>query len=94
MKLTKRNILENFDDGTYSRGFEYYKSKLVAEYDVQEDEGGDIFVESIVEGSEIYSQEISLVDFNDMLINSDCSCPVGHNCKHAVAVLFQMLPDD
>ncbi len=94
MKLTKRNILENFDGGTYSRGFEYYKSKMVAEYNAQEDEGGDIFIESKVEGSEFYSQEISLVDFNDMLINSDCSCPVGHNCKHAVAVLFQMIHDE
>jgi len=43
-----------------------------------------------VRGSRAYEQSIRLSK-NEALFSGDCSCPVGHNCKHVVAVLFFVL---
>ncbi len=94
MKLNREDILDNFNDEAHRKGFEYYKSNMVLMCNVQEDEGGDIFINSIVKSSELYTQKINLLEFDDILIDSECSCSVGHNCQHAVAVLYQMMDDD
>jgi uncharacterized Zn finger protein len=89
-KITKKAISDNFDNGAYSRGFRYYTEQRVVSYDIYS-ESDKITIHSKVEGTEIYEQEIELSNFDDLYIESDCSCPVGYNCKHAVAVLFQLL---
>ncbi|SFV50381.1 hypothetical protein MNB_SV-6-1709 [hydrothermal vent metagenome] len=92
--ITKRDILENFDSTSYSRGFSYYRDGKVLSFDIYPQKDGEADIYSRVKGSHIYTQGIEVVlDINDgsFIIESDCSCPVGYNCKHAAAVLFQVL---
>ena len=42
---------------------------------------------AVVRGGEDYT--VSL-EFADHAWSADCSCPVGYNCKHAVAALFEL----
>ena len=92
LKLTKKDILENFDDRTYTKGFNYYRQKKVKSYELYNDGGeGEAFARGKVEGSHTYKQHIEFSHFDDLVIEGDCSCPVGYNCKHVVAVLFEML---
>ena len=94
-KLTKRDIVENFDDRTYSKGFNYYRQKRVKSYELYYDEGDEeAFARGKVEGSHTYKQHIEFSSFGDFVIEGDCSCPVGYNCKHVVAVLFEMLANE
>ncbi len=95
LKITKQNILKNFDNGAYSRGFNYYKNAYVEDYEIYDNDRGGFSIHGMVEGTDLYKQNISLSNSNDdMIINSNCTCPVGHNCKHAVAVLFQIMKDN
>lgn len=94
LKLTKRDILQNFDNKTYLRGHAYYVKGKVRKYELYDDGEGSSFVRSKVDGSYIYSQHIEFNHYDDLDISGDCSCPVGHNCKHVVAVLFEMLSNN
>ncbi len=93
LKLTKRDILDHFSNGAYTRGFDYYKNGYVVDYKVYGDKNEGFLIRSKVDGSELYTQTINLTYFDDIVIESDCSCPVGYNCKHAVATLFQVMND-
>lgn len=42
-----------------------------------------------------YSQEITILKLGyKIIVNGYCSCPVGHNCKHIVAVCLQYIEDE
>jgi uncharacterized Zn finger protein len=94
LKLTKKDILQNFDDKTRSRGFKYFTEGRVSKYDLYDDGEGSSFVRSVVDGGYMYRQHIEFDHYDDLNISGDCSCPVGYNCKHVVAVLFEMLSDN
>ncbi|MCD6211664.1 MAG: DEAD/DEAH box helicase family protein [Sulfurovum sp.] len=93
LKLTKRDILENFDDRTYTRGHQYYAENRVKYYTFFDNGDGTSFVQAKVSGTRNYEQYIVFSEYNDLLIESQCSCPVHTDCKHAVAVLFKMMSD-
>ena len=92
----KQEILNNlnfqFDSKTVIKGQSYYKAGLVKKLSVKYDEDGDIFINSQVEGTFLYTQEI-LIDSENYSIDGDCSCPVGYNCKHVAAAIFQFTAD-
>ncbi len=94
LKLTKKDILENFDDKTYSKGYVYYAENKVGKYDLYDDVSGRSFVRSKVYGTYTYSQYIEFSNYENLYISGDCSCPVSYNCKHVVAVLFEMLSEN
>ncbi len=92
--INKQEILNNlyfqFDSKTVLRGQNYYKSGFVKSCDTKIDEDGDIIINSLVDGTFLYSQDI-LIDGDNYSIDGDCSCPVGYNCKHVAAAIFQYL---
>ena len=92
-KLNKRDILDNFDNKTYSRGYQYYAQNRVKYYTFFDNADGTSFVQSKVSGTRNYEQYIVFSEYDDLLIESQCSCPVHYNCKHAVAVLFKIMSD-
>ena len=92
-RLTKRDILENFDDKTYTRGYQYYTQNRVKNYTLMDNRDGTSFIHSKVSGTRNYEQYIVFSEYDDLIIESQCSCPVHYNCKHAVAVLFKMMSD-
>jgi uncharacterized Zn finger protein len=68
---------------TLSRGKEYQRNRRVHSLACSRD--GTLV--AWVEGSEPYA---TAVTFNDDLV-SECTCPVGDSCKHAVAVVLEYL---
>jgi SNF2 family DNA or RNA helicase len=93
IKLTKKDLLENFDSKTYNKGFNYYAQRKVKSYSIHDEDSKSMSVVSVVRGTRNYEQYIEFSNFNDLTIEGRCSCPVGYDCKHVVAVLFQMISD-
>lgn len=77
-----------FDDGSIQRGRAYAERGHVL--DVQVGSGGAMtIVMGEVEGTarRPYVAQVVL-DRSGHIVSSRCSCPVGYECKHSVAVLF------
>ena len=75
-----RDVADNFNEVTISRGFQYYKQKRVSDIILRAPRS----IEAIVHGNEHYDVEINL----DLVSMSQCTCPVNSCCKHIVAVLM------
>jgi len=92
--LTIDDIRRAFDPGTFDRGWSYQRSRRVrfARISASGDE-----VEGEVQGSlrkpYAVSARISRMANGRTVIGSECTCPVGFDCKHAVAVLIQAVAD-
>ena len=93
-RLTKEDILSNFYGNTISKGYNYFKRGRVLEYYTVTSIEGVKGYSSKVQGVKLYSQKITISDLNNnILINGECSCPVGIACKHIVAVLYKIIDD-
>ena len=96
--ITEKDIQENFDKASYTKGYIYFLAKKVISINVYPDDHGGVDIYSKVKGSKRYTQHIEVSMSGDehddtLIIESDCSCPVGYNCKHSVAALFQAHSD-
>mgnify|MGYP001554409437 FL=1 len=92
-KLNLDRIKPCFDDASFPRGSEYWKSGRVRRVKVSE-EGMELSVQSSVSGSKglVYHQEIEIYEYEDLIeVSGECTCPVGINCKHVVAVLCELI---
>ncbi|MEQ1545217.1 DEAD/DEAH box helicase [Methyloglobulus sp.] len=90
-KLLRSDIIKECGASFYERGKQYYESGLVEQCKVTSE--GALFTQlnATVEGSASspYKQNIRIVwrpDFRTADIEGSCSCPIGYNCKHVVAV--------
>ncbi|MDQ7046229.1 MAG: SWIM zinc finger family protein [Sulfurovum sp.] len=89
--LRTNDIRENFYGQTYTRGQSYYQKARVQEFDIYIENTNTTIIRSEVKGTRAYQQKIDLIRHNDNLnIEGYCTCPVGYNCKHVVAVLFKV----
>ena len=90
----RKDILKACGPKAYQRGLNYWKADKVIDLEWQKSEGGPR-LHSIVDGSRgnVYTQSITFFQYkdNDTIIDGDCSCPVGYNCKHVVAALLEQL---
>ncbi len=93
-QLTKRDIIENFDPKTFTKGYNYYLHDKVKRYTFGEGNLYSTFVTSKVSGTRMYEQYIEFSSYDDLVIEGRCSCPVGYDCKHVVAVLFKIMSDN
>ena len=94
-KLTKKDINDNFYSNAKSRGRNYFKQGRVLDYEIIESKNGkNIKINGKVEGSKLYRQKISLSELHNVFIDGECTCPVGFDCKHVVAVLYQIEEDN
>jgi len=85
---TIEDIKESIPPAYFRRGKAYYEQKRVVEISFSE---GNKLLTGIVSGSESHPYEVSInIDSHDsfILINGNCSCPVGGDCKHVAAVLL------
>ena len=97
--ITISDIRNNFDKRTIYRGKNYYKDNRVVEMNsfITTDKKRltpKVTIFSKVNGTRLYKQKIVLPTEYDNMIDGECSCPVGYNCKHVVAVLFKLLEDN
>ena len=94
--LTLQELLDQqpwedaFDDRTFARAAVYYHKGHVVELRHQPGERADVLT-GAVRGSQRqpYQCTIQLRVANGQLsLDSDCSCPVGMDCKHAAALMM------
>ncbi|WP_019614767.1 DEAD/DEAH box helicase [Psychromonas ossibalaenae] len=93
-KITQQDIFTSFGRNIIDRGTRYFKESRVlsCEYDEQENK-----LSGSVKGTSEtpYQTTASIKKSNKggFIIHSTCSCPVGWNCKHAVALLLAYQAD-
>lgn len=85
-QLRRQAWTDEFDRGALSRGQEYARQKRVA---ILACEDNLIRASCRGSGAQRYEQQILLGTPGAPLIGR-CSCPVGYNCKHCVAVLLHL----
>ncbi|KAF1022249.1 MAG: RNA polymerase-associated protein RapA [Pseudomonas sp.] len=89
-RIAELDWYEDYNPRTLERGFEYADENRVRIVKVGEKTVRALCTGS---GSNVYEQVIIFDDGNPQWprIDSDCSCPVGFNCKHIAAVLFHIV---
>ena len=88
-RLSWSDIADHFDDRTTERGRGYAKNGQV-ESIWATDDGMSIL--AIVRGTDNYRTFITLSEQQSQFtLRSDCSCPVGSDCKHGVAAIAKYL---
>ncbi|WP_298607015.1 DEAD/DEAH box helicase [uncultured Thiothrix sp.] len=85
-------VLVSFDATTIQRGVHYFEAKRVIELSSDFPSLSEVRLKGLVLGNSKYSTDV-LLDLNNHQVISNCSCPVGHQCKHAVATLLQYVGD-
>ena len=81
-------INANFDLPVRDRGRVYRLRGLVLSAEWDDYDSAHAKLISRVQGGSIYKQT-TRIDFERQTIKGECSCPVGHNCKHVVAALLK-----
>lgn len=78
------HLRDHFDAGTLQRGRDYARRGLVSAMETLSD---NTLKARVSNGrGDSYQQRISI---GNGFVDGICSCPVGHNCKHIVAVLIK-----
>jgi len=99
MLVSLNDIQENIDSKSYQRGIQYYSQNSIKYYkaDIYQDTNAEetLTILSKVKGSSLYSQNIDIfyISTLDVIIEGQCSCPVGYNCKHVAAVCIKYVTD-
>ena len=93
--LSLSDIQDNFDQSTIIRGNEYYLDGRVGVVKSYKTTTSITFtpritIFSTVNGRHNYEQKIVLPNEETRVVDGVCSCPIGYNCKHVVAVLFHL----
>ena len=78
----------NFDLPVRDRGRVYRQRGLVLSAEWEDYDDAQAKLVSRVQGGSVYKQT-TRIDFERQTIKGECSCPVGHNCKHVVAALLK-----
>lgn len=85
-------VLVSFDATTIQRGVHYFEAKRVIELTSDYPSLSEVRLNGLVLGNSKYNADV-LLDLNNHQVVSNCTCPVGHQCKHAVATLLQYIGD-
>ncbi len=100
LEYNLKDIKNSFGLPTYERGKKYFELNKVIKCKYSP-ELGKIIGSVAGAAQDSYSTNVEIKPSNrsgTVIIKSQCSCPVGWNCKHAVALLFahqqQLTPND
>ena len=87
-KLTWGDLENWAGNGAVTRGQAYQRSGRVKKLKISAE--GDLL--ATVQGTERYATTVSLGSGGkNSSLNSDCTCPVGYTCKHAIATVAEYL---
>jgi len=93
--FSEKDIIDNIDNAYVQRGRSYQKQEKVR--NLAWDASGQQLT-AMVEGThdQLYQVNIFINEEGEerFIIYGDCTCPVGYNCKHVAATLFQALADE
>ncbi len=89
MTISKDDFRVFFGRATFERGLSYFNTGRVLELSIERFEAdADTVIHATTAGSgnAIYEQDIVIVeDGHGFMVDGECACPVGYNCKHVVA---------
>lgn len=93
MKLNISELKNYISSSDFSRGKAYYNQGMVLESFVKVNTNERLMLQGKVQGSygNQYSQTINITHTHRFTISGSCSCPVGLNCKHVVAVCLEYI---
>ncbi len=87
--ISRKDIKNEFETGAYSRGVGYFNQGRVKKLSYTIESQTSATINGEVSGNYQYHQNIWVDQESEWLdIEGECSCPVGYNCKHVVAVLL------
>ena len=88
--ITQQEIRRHTNARSYQRGVTYQRQDrvLIAEWD---EESHILFGEVRGSGRNVYEQEILFPARGRERFRGLCTCPVGANCKHVIAVLLEWI---
>ncbi len=90
--LTSYEWEDHFDETSFFRGERYYRSGRVISVIVSQVEDNSLTLRGYVRGSRSkpYKAEVELTDdYDQFAFANECTCPLGGDCKHIVALLLQ-----
>lgn len=93
-RATPDELRAQVDEAYFRRGLGYFRQGRVLRCEEQTDPHGVLILHGEVKGSgrEYYQQYIAVTDRGaGVRVSGTCSCPVGFNCKHVVAVYLAWL---
>ena len=93
--MTKNDIRNYMSSSNFSRGQTYFTQGKVTQCVIKSDTYNHLVLTGIVKGNyeDNYTQSITITNNNNLVISGNCSCPVGYNCKHIVAVCLKYVLD-
>jgi superfamily II DNA or RNA helicase len=65
----------------------------IYDYEVEQGIGSDITIKSETLSSDGFNSYYQTIQIDNGSIRGNCTCPVGHRCKHIVAVLLNFIDD-
>ncbi|CAA6809091.1 MAG: COG0553: Superfamily II DNA/RNA helicases, SNF2 family [uncultured Thiotrichaceae bacterium] len=92
--IDAQDLYESFGQRTVQRGLTYHnKGQVIELRDLQlaDQSTSDFVATGIVKGSnaQVYETRVLISNgYRGLELSSNCSCPVGYNCKHGIAVFF------
>ena len=91
--LDLASLVQQCDNATYARGLELYRNQKVLNIELEPIDDYWL-LEGDVQGSQRSPYEVTIEikrSANGRVLNwdGDCSCPVGYQCKHGVALMIK-----
>ena len=83
--MTLNQFLARFDTATLQRSISYVSKIDLKSLEMYQDRQ-NVVVEARIMGSYRYDTTLIYSPLKQSIIDTDCSCPVGYNCKHAAAL--------
>jgi uncharacterized Zn finger protein len=91
LRLSARDVWLHFDPKTSERGFRYFEKGNVLSCGAF-DGAKSVYGKVQGGGDNVYEVNLTLRPRSvGVALEGLCSCPVGHQCKHAAALAFKML---
>ncbi len=98
MHLFDRIVIKRLIPQSYQRGSNYFLKGKVQDASIIFQGDNHLSVSGDVKGTESEPYSVSIDVLKDtrgrIRIEGNCTCPVGYNCKHVVALLLQIIEDE
>ncbi len=85
MMPTLTQFLSRFNTATIQRSLSYVKKIDLPDLDIHL-KNNNLFIHAQIEGTDFYETAIQFNLLKNIITDTECSCPVGYNCKHAAAL--------
>ena len=92
--LNPQSLAKQVSSATFARAMEVYLSQKVLDYSLALSSSSEWQIEGSVQGSgrEVYDTSVMLEvspDGKVEFFSGSCTCPVGYDCKHSVALALK-----